>query len=68
MFDALKKLEETKDSNTEDLELMRRKKTKLIQKFKKLEDAFKNLSLDFPDDMWHLNIYIYICLYVVEQN
>ncbi len=51
VFDALKKMEETKDSTDEDLETRKRKNIKLIQKYKKLEEAFKNLSLDFPDDI-----------------
>jgi hypothetical protein len=51
VFDALKKMEETKDTNAEDLETRKRKNIKLIQKYKKLEEAFKNLSLDFPDDI-----------------
>ena len=52
VFDALKKMEETKDdTNGEDMETRKRKNIKLIQKYKKLEEAFKNLSLDFPDDV-----------------
>ena len=53
VFDALKKLEETQVETSEntDEEMKRKKNAKLIQKYKKLEEAFKNLSLDFPDEI-----------------
>ena len=47
VFDALKKIE---DSNSSDDDMKNRKNLKFIQKYKKLEEAFKNLSLDFPDE------------------
>jgi tryptophan 5-monooxygenase len=43
IFDALKKMEETKDLKND------RQKLKLFRQYKKLEETFKNLSLDLHD-------------------
>ena len=48
VFDALRKMEETKDLN--DPESISKPNLKLVQKYKKLEEAFKNLSLDFAEE------------------
>jgi hypothetical protein len=49
IFDALKKLEDNKDQNVEENEVDKKKKQKLVRQYKKLEEAFGNLSLDVHD-------------------
>ena len=46
IFDALKKLEEVKDEPTA---ANAKERMKLAKQYKKLEEAFRNLSLDLHD-------------------
>lgn len=48
IFDALKKMEEVKDT-TEPTVANTKERMKLAKQYKKLEEAFRNLSLDLHD-------------------
>ena len=59
IFDALKKLEDNKDQNVEENEVDKKKKQKLARQYKKLEEAFGNLSLDVHDWAQQIGAYIF---------
>lgn len=49
IFDALKKMESVQKETNSTANAMREKKSKLARQYKKLEEAFRNLSLDLHE-------------------